>query len=289
MYPANFEYHRPASLDEAVKLMGQLGDDCRVLAGGHSLVPMMKLRLAQPAHLVDINGIAEIKGVRDANGTIVIGAATTQAEALASAALSKSCPLIAETLLQVADPQVRYCGTIGGNVANGDPGNDLPAVMMALGASFALRGPKGEREVAAVDFYKGTYDTAREDNEILTEIRIPAPAKGHGWSYRKLKRKTGDFATAAAAVVLSVKGGKCESAAIALTNVGDAAINATDAAQALVGGTLDDGAIDKAAQAAMKATDPVEDMHGPVEYRRQMAGEMTRRAIREAASRAKGG
>jgi len=286
--PANFEYHRPGSIDEAVELLGRFGDDGRVLAGGHSLVPMMKLRLATPEHLIDINAIAELKGIREDGGTLVIGAATTQAEMMRSEAVRRTCPILIEAGELIADPQVRYCGTLGGNVANGDPGNDDPAIMMALGAAYVLRGPDGSREVPAIGFYRGTYDTGRAENELLTEIRIPVPPAGHGWSYQKLKRKVGDYATAAAAVILTMDGGRCASAAIALTNVGDCALNAEAAAAALVGKAIDDGSVDEAARLAMEITNPAEDLRGPAAFRTRMAGEMTRRAIRAAAARAQG-
>ncbi len=288
MTPGTFEYHRPASVAEAVGLLAQHGEAAQVLAGGHSLVPMMKLRLASPEHLVDINGIGEIKGIARENGEIRIGAATTQAEAVASDVLTSACPIIAEAIAVIADPQVRNCGTIGGNVANGDPGNDLPAVMMALGATFTLTGPSGSRQVAAREFYRGLFDTALEPGEILTEIRIAPPSSGHGYAYRKLKRKVGDYATAAA-VILEVEGGNCTRAAVTLTNVASAAIDATGAADALTGTGIDGAAIDEAARRAMDVTDPASDMHGPPEYRTRMAGEMTRRAIQTALARATGG
>ena len=289
MTPGTFEYHRPASVAEAVGLLAQHGEAAQVLAGGHSLVPMMKLRLASPEHLIDINGIGEIKGIARENGEIRIGAATTQAEAVASDVLTSACPIIAEAIAVIADPQVRNCGTIGGNVANGDPGNDLPAVMMALGATFTLTGPSGSRQVAAREFYRGLFDTALEPGEILTEIRIAPPSSGHGYAYRKLKRKVGDYATAAAAVILEVEGGNCTRAAVTLTNVASAAIDATGAADALTGTGIDGAAIDEAARRAMDVTDPASDMHGPPEYRTRMAGEMTRRAIQTALARATGG
>ena len=288
MTPGTFEDHRPASVAEAVGLLAQHGEAAQVLAGGHSLVPMMKLRLASPEHLVDINGIGEIKGIARENGEIRIGAATTQAEAVASDVLTSACPIIAEAIAVIADPQVRNCGTIGGNVANGDPGNDLPAVMMALGATFTLTGPSGSRQVAAREFYRGLFDTALEPGEILTEIRIAPPSSGHGYAYRKLKRKVGDYATAAA-VILEVEGGNCTRAAVTLTNVASAAIDATGAADALTGTGIDGAAIDEAARRAMDVTDPASDMHGPPEYRTRMAGEMTRRAIQTALARATGG
>ena len=193
------------SLGEAVVLLGRL-DDARLLAGGHSLIPMMKLRLAQPSHLIDLGGVKELKGVSVAGGQIAIGAMTTQHELIASAALAEAAPILREAAQQIADPQVRSMGTLGGNAANGDPGNDMPALMMALGATYVLSGPAGERQVAARDYYLGIYETALQPGEILAEIRIPAPPKPHGWAYEKLKRKVGDYATAAAAVVMTVVG-----------------------------------------------------------------------------------
>ena len=180
MIPGPFSYHRPATVADAVKLLSTLGEEARPLAGGHSLVPMMKLRLATPEHLVDLHGIAGLKGIRRDGNKVVIGAMTTQHELLASAEIAKSIPILHETALLIADPQVRYRGTLGGNVANGDPGNDMPALMMTLGASYRLEGPGGAREVAATAFYQGAYFTALEPGEILTAISIPAPAAGAG-------------------------------------------------------------------------------------------------------------
>ena len=201
MIPGPFSYHRPATVADAVKLLSTLGDDARPLAGGHSLVPMMKLRLATPEHLVDLHGVEALKGIRRDGAGMIIGAMTTQHELLASDDIAKSLPILQETALLIADPQVRYRGTIGGNVANGDPGNDMPALMMTLGASYRLEGPSGGRDIAASEFYQGAYFTALEPGELLTAISIPAPAAGHGYAYEKLKRKVGDYATAAAAVV----------------------------------------------------------------------------------------
>ncbi len=288
MTPGKFEYHRPASVADAVGLLARHGEAARVLAGGHSLVPMMKLRLASPEHLVDINGIAEIKGITRENGEIRIGAATTQAEAAASEALISACPIIGETIAVIADPQVRNRGTIGGNAANGDPGNDMPAMMMALDARYVLHGPDGEREVAARAYYLDVFDTAIATGEMLTAIRITVPPAGHGSSYRKLKRKVGDYATAATAVILEMSGGACAKASVALTNAGPTAILAADAAEALTGTAVDAAAIENAATRAMAVADPVGDLHGPAEYRRAMVGEMTRRAIGDALARAGG-
>lgn len=172
MIPASFEYHRPDSVDEAISLLAEHGEDGRVLAGGHSLIPMMKLRLAEPAHLIDLNGVAGLRSIAEVEGAIQIGAMTTQAEIIASDDLAARCPILRETAALIADPQVRSLGTIGGNVANGDPGNDMPAVMMALDAAFVLRGPDGERSVAAREFYEGPFETARGDDEILSTKSI---------------------------------------------------------------------------------------------------------------------
>ena len=287
MIPGAFEYHRPASLDEAVTLMTKHGDEGRVVAGGHSLIPMMKLRLAVPSHLIDLGGLADLKGIRAVGKAVEIGAMTTQHDLIASDLLAETCPILREVALTIADPQVRYCGTVGGNVANGDPGNDMPAVMQCLGASFVLRGPKGTRQVAARSFYEAAYFTARKDDEILTAISIPMPAAGHGYAYEKLKRKVGDYAIAAASVVLTMDGGKCKSAAIALTNVGDTPIFAEAAGNSLVGTAVDDAAIAKAVAAAKAVAKPAADMRGPQDYRSHTAGVMVERAIKRALTRAK--
>jgi carbon-monoxide dehydrogenase medium subunit len=267
-----------------------LGDEARPLAGGHSLVPMMKLRLATPEHLVDLHGIDALKGIRRDGGKdgikIVIGAMTTQHELLASDEIAKSLPILHETALLIADPQVRYRGTIGGNVANGDPGNDMPALMMTLGASYRLEGPAGGRDIAAAEFYQGAYFTALEPGEILTAISIPAPAAGHGYAYEKLKRKIGDYATAAAAVVLTMAGGKVASCAIGLTNVHETPLLAADAAKAVIGTSLDEATLKKAAAAAAAIMSPAADARGPAEYRKHVGGIMVTRALQRAAAHA---
>jgi carbon-monoxide dehydrogenase medium subunit len=286
MIPGSFSYHRPTSIADAVKLLATLGDEARPLAGGHSLVPMMKLRLATPEHLVDLHGIDGLKGIRRDGGEVVIGAMTTQHELLASQEIEKSLPILHETALLIADPQVRYMGTIGGNVANGDPGNDMPALMMTLGASYRLEGPTGPREVAAAEFYQGAYFTALEPGEILTSIAIPVPAAGHGYAYEKLKRKVGDYATAAAAVVLTMAGGKVLTCAIGLTNLHETPLLATDAARLVIGTSLDDATMKKAAAAAEAIMSPAADARGPVEYRKHVGGIMVTRALTRAAGRA---
>ena len=286
MIPGQFEYHAPADLNEAVALLNQYGDEARVLAGGHSLLPMMKLRVAAPAHLIDLNRLAELKGVREEKGMLRIGAMTTENELIASSLLQQMCPLIVDAARQIADPQVRNCGTIGGDIAHGDPGNDHPAVMLALGASFVLRNSK-ERIVPADEFFRGPLETALQPGEILTEIRVPVPPAGSGHSYQKLKRKIGDFATAAAAVQLTLDNGACKRIGIALTNLAPTPLRLRDAEALLTGKRIEDGLIKQAAQIAREKSDPTADMRGPVEYKRQMAGEMTKRALLQALARAK--
>jgi carbon-monoxide dehydrogenase medium subunit len=286
MIPGQFSYHRPASLADAVKLLSDLGEDARPLAGGHSLVPMMKLRLATPGHLIDLHGIAALKGIRRDGDRLVVGAMTTQHELLKSEEIAKAMPILHEAALLIADPQVRYRGTIGGNVANGDPGNDMPALMMTLGASYRLEGPDGARDVAAADFYQGAYFTALEPGEILTSVSIPAPAAGHGYAYEKLKRKVGDYATAAAAVVLTMASGKVATCTIGLTNLHETPLLAADAARAVIGTSLDQAALKQAAVAAEAVMSPAADARGPVEYRKHVGGIMVMRALQRAASRA---
>jgi carbon-monoxide dehydrogenase medium subunit len=268
--------------------LAELGENGRALAGGHSLIPMMKLRLASPGNLVDLAGIDELKGVRVDGNDIVIGAMTTQHELIASNLLADKIPLIREASLQIADPQVRYLGTLGGNVANGDPGNDMPAVMICLSASYNVTGKSGERRIDAREFYQGAYLTALETGEVLTAVSIPAPATGHGWAYEKLKRKVGDYATAAAAVMLTMKGGKVESCSIGLTNVADTPLWAQEAAKLLTGSALDAATIKKAVAAAEAITSPASDARGPAQYRTKMAGVMLARALEHAKSRTRG-
>src|ERR1700736_2581561 len=287
MIPGPFSYHRPATLADALNLLSTLGDEARPLAGGHSLVPMMKLRLATPEHLVDLHGIDGLKGTRREGNRIVIGAMTTQHQLLASDEIAKSLPILHETALVIADPQVRYRGTIGGNVANGDPGNDMPALMMILGASYQLQGPNGARDVVASEFYQGAYFTALEPGELLTSVTIPVPVAGHGYAYEKLKRKIGDYATAAAAVVLTMSGGKVASCSIGLTNLHETPLLATDAAKAVIGTSLDVATLKKAAAAAEAIMSPAADARGPVECRKHVGGIMVARALTRAAGRAR--
>ena len=288
MIPGSFDYHRPTSLSEAVALLSSFDADARVIAGGHSLIPMMKLRLATPSHLIDLAAVGELRGVSAEGGEIVIGAMTTQHELIASETLAARLPILREAALLIADPQVRYVGTLGGNVANGDPGNDMPALMMCLGAVYVLRGKAGERKVAARDYYQGAYATAANPDEILTAIRIAPPPAGHGYAYEKLKRKVGDYATAAAGVILTLANGTVATCAIGLTNVAETALFADAAAGAVVGSKMDKAALARASAAAEAIASPAADGRGSAEYRRKMAGVMTARALSRAFARANG-
>ena len=288
MIPAAFEYYAPGSIGEAVSLLARLGGESKLLAGGHSLLPMMKLRFAQPAHLIDLNRVADLRGIREERGELVIGAMTTEAELIASSFVRNKVPLLAEGAGSIADPQVRYRGTIGGDISHGDPGNDHPALMLALDASFVLTGPRGQRTLKSDGYFLGLYETQLAADEILTHIRIPIPAAGSGWSYQKLKRKTGDFATAAAAVLLQMKGGSVTRVAIGLTNVAPTALRARAAEAALSGKPLNEASLGEAARLAMSTCNPTPDQRGDVAYKTAMCGEMTRRALQAAAARAKG-
>jgi len=287
MIPCPFEYHAPKSIPDAINLLGKFGDTAKLLAGGHSLLPMMKLRFAAPAHLIDLGKIAGLKGITQAGNEVHIGAMTTENELIWSKLLAEKIPLLVEAARLISDPQVRYKGTIGGDISHGDPGNDHPAVMLTLGASFVLTGPKGERVLPANGFFLDTYSTQMQPDEIMTRIRIPIPPAGTGWCYSKLKRKTGDFAAAAAAVQLRMQGGSVADVQIALTNLGATPLKASAAEAALRGKPLDDAALAEAARLAMSICSPGEDQRGNAEYKTAMAGEMTRRALRTAQSRAK--
>lgn len=276
MIPAGFEYHRPSDIAGAVSILQEHGDEARVIAGGHSLIPMMKLRMADMGHLIDLQDIDALKGISVDGDTVTIGAMVTQHELITNEALGSAVPIIKEAALLIADPQVRYVGTVGGNVANGDPGNDMPGLMQCLNATFELSGPDGTRSVAAREFYEAAYFTARDDEEILTRIFIPVPAAGTGYAYEKQKRKIGDYATAAAAVMIG--GG---TASVAMTNLADTPIWSEDAGAALAAGDVE-GCV----AAMLGAIDPVADNRGPVEFKKHVAAVILRRAIARAHSRA---
>jgi carbon-monoxide dehydrogenase medium subunit len=285
MIPPRFEYHAPRSVSEAVTLLGQLGSEAKLLAGGHSLLPMMKLRFAEPAHLIDINRIPELRGIRENGNTVVIGAMTSENELINSPLVQAKLPLLAEAAKMIADPQVRNRGTIGGDIAHGDPGNDHPALSMVIEASFVLEGPNGRRTVAADGFFLGTYMTLLEENEVMCEIHAPAFAQGTGYAYEKLKRKTGDWATAGCAVVMRKTGNTVSHVRIALTNVAPTALRAEAAEAALLGQAFSPATVQAAAAAAIAACEPAEDLRGDIEYKTAMAGEMVKRALARAWAR----
>jgi aerobic carbon-monoxide dehydrogenase medium subunit len=289
MIPASFDYHRPASLDEAIGLLSRHGEQAKLLSGGMSLLPTLKLRLGSFAHLVDINRIPGLDAIKEEGGFLRIGAMTRQSALERSELIRKKYPILGDAVPLIADPLVRNRGTVGGNVANGDPANDQPAIMLALGATLVARGPKGERTIPANKFYTDLYTTALARDEILTEIRIPVPPARSGGAYEKLKRKTGDFAVAAVAVqlVLDAKGAVA-SAGIALTNAGPTPVEATDAAKFLVGKTPDAKTIAEAAKMAAAKSQPSADHRGSIEYKRDMARVLAGRAIQTALQRAGG-
>jgi aerobic carbon-monoxide dehydrogenase medium subunit len=285
MIPPRFEYHAPRSVGEAIALLTQYGSDAKLLAGGHSLLPMMKLRFAQPEHLIDINRIPELRGIREEGNTVVIGAMTVENDLIDSPILQAKVPLLVEAARLIADPQVRNRGTIGGDIAHGDPGNDHPALSIACEAEFVLQGPNGRRTVAADGFFLGTYMTLLEENEVMCEIRVPAFAQGTGWAYEKLKRKTGDWATAGCAVVMRRSGDTVTHLRVALTNVAPTALRVEAAEQAVLGQALNAATLQAAADAATAACDPAEDLRGDIEYKTAMAGQMVKRALSKAWAR----
>ena len=287
MIPSAFEYHRPADLPGALAVLAEHGDTARVIAGGHSLIPMMKLRLADVGHLVDLKKVAGLGGIAVAGGAVTIGAMVTQAELIAHDGLAKAAPILREAALQIADPQVRYVGTVGGNVANGDPGNDMPGLMQCLDATYTLVGPKGTRTVKARGFYEAAYATGRADDEILTQVSFAATSGGY--AYEKQKRKIGDYATAAAAVQVTKAGGKVATASIAMTNLSDTPVWSAGAGAALVGTDCGPDAVAAAVAAMLKDIDPQADNRGPIAFKRHVAGTILSRAITRAWARAQAG
>ena len=290
MIPAAFDYHAPSSIGEATALLAKLGEDAKILSGGQSLIPLMKLRLANPRHLVDINGIPELSYIRESDGFLRIGGLTREADLDDSDLIRSRYPLLHDTCKVIADPLVRNLATIGGNLAHADPANDHPAAMLALGAEVTAVGGKGRRRIPITSFFTGPFETALAPDELLVEVAIPMPTAGSGGAYVKLERKVGDFATAAVAahVVLSVNG-SCDQVGIGLTNVGITPIKATAAEAALKGSRPDEATIKRAATLAADASQPSADLRGSVEYKKDMVRVLTARALRKALERAGGG
>lgn len=288
MIPAPFNYEAPSTLDEALALLDKYGDEAKILAGGHSLIPMMKLRFAQPETLIDINNIPGLSYIREDGGYLKIGAMTREADLEHSDIIRTRYPIFTDASKLIADPQVRNMGTVGGNIAHGDAANDHPAVMLALRAEVVITGPEGQRTVPIDEFFFGFYMTAVQQGEILTEIRIPIPPKGTGNAYHKLERKVGDYATAGVAVQLTLDAnGVCTAAGIGLTNVNPTPLRATRSEEALVGNRLTDDVIAQAAQFASEDCNPSDDLRGSEEYKRHVVGVLVKRMIHKATERAK--
>jgi len=288
MIPPSFDYHSPKTLPEALALLGQFGDEAKVLSGGQSLLPLLKLRFAQPAHLVDIGRIPGLDYIKEEGGFLRIGALAREASLEASDVVRSRYPILADTAAVIADPIVRNLATVCGNLAHGDPANDHPATMLALGAEVVATGAKGARTIPIAQFFTGLFTTALQPTEVLTEIRIPVPPAGSGGAYVKLERKVGDFATAGAAAFLVLKGGVVERAGIGLTNVGPTPIKVTAAEAYLAGKKADEAAFAEAGRLAGAAARPGADRRGSVEYKKEMARVLTVRALRKAAQRAGG-
>ena len=290
MIPPPFDYYAPNSVSDAIGMLKQYGSEAKILSGGMSLIPLMKLRLAEPTHLIDINRISGLDDIKEADGFLRIGALVREVDLEKSELIRSKYPLLLDTTLVIADPLVRNRATIGGNLAHGDPANDHPATMLALEAEIVAAGPKGERKIPVTSFFTGLFTTALNSDEILTEIRIPIPPPGSAGAYFKLERKVGDFATAGVAAQLTVgKGDICERAGIGLTNVGMTPIKAKRAEEALRGKKIDAESIKRAALLAAQESEPTADLRGSEEYKRDLVRVLTIRALSRAFERSRGG
>ncbi|HLB39382.1 MAG TPA: xanthine dehydrogenase family protein subunit M [Actinomycetota bacterium] len=279
MLPSRFEYHRASSIEEALALLDRYGEDAKLLAGGQSLIPLLKLRFAAPEHLIDLNPIADLGAISERDGVLRIGALTRHNDLIRSAVIARGYPVIAAAAPQIADPLVRNLGTIGGSLAHADPAGDLGAVMLAMGASVLLRSSGGERAVGIDEFLVDTFTTTMTPNEVLTEVHVPTPAARSGGAYLKLERKVGDFATVAAAVTLSLDNGSVGRAGIALTGVDAKNVHASDAEASLAGAAPSDEAFAEAGRLAAAAAHPVSDVRGSEAYKRHMIEVYVRRGL----------
>ena len=290
MIPRSFEYFSPHTLEEAITLLQKLGPEAKLLSGGQSLIPMMKLRLVSPEYIVDINRIPGLDYITESDGHLLIGALTREHQLESSAVVNTKFPIISDTAKVIADPLVRSQATVCGNLAHGDPANDHPATMLALGATVVATGPKGQREIPIADFFPGLFTTALEPEEILTEIKIPFPPPRSGGAYLKLERKVGDFATAGVAIQITLDDSDtCTRAGIGLTNVGMTPIKAKQTEAFLLGKKLDDATIQQAAGLAASESQPMDDIRGSADYKRDLVRVLTARALGTALNRAKGG
>ena len=286
MIPPPFEYVRPRTIPDAIALLQQRGESAKILSGGQSLIPMMKIRLAKPECLIDINQIEGLQYIKEDNGYLKIGGLTREADLEASDLVRTRYPILFDTATLIADPQVRNLATLGGNLAHGDPANDHPATMLALGAEVVAVGPEGERVIPVKDFFLSVLTTALRHGEILTEVRIPIPPTRSAGAYVKLERKVGDFATVGVAAQLTLSAdGLCQQAGIGLTNVGSTPLKATGAGDFLRGKTVDEATVQRAAQLAAEVAEPISDLRGPAEYKSAMVKELTKRALTRARER----
>jgi aerobic carbon-monoxide dehydrogenase medium subunit len=287
MIPPAFEYLRPKTIPEALAFLQQHGEDAKILSGGQSLIPMMKLRIARPAYLIDVNRISGLSYIKEEGGFLKIGGLTREADLEASPLVHAKYPILVDTTQVIADPQVRNLATVAGNLAHGDPANDHPATMLALGAQVVATGSRGQRIIPIEDFFLSLFTTALQLGEILTEIRIPIPPARSGGAYFKLERKVGDFATSAVAAQLTFDGqGVVQKVGIGLTNVGPTPIQAKKAEVFLRGKKLDDANHRQAAQLAADDAQPSSDLRGPAEYKKGLVKELAKRALARAAERA---
>ena len=286
MIPGKFDYYSPTSLDEALSLLQTHGDDAKILAGGQSLIPAMRYRLAMPEVLIDINGIGGLEYVREDNGHLAIGSMTREVALEDSALVQSKYYLLADTAAVIADPVLRNMATVGGNIAHADPANDHPATMLAYNAEVVALGPNGTRTIAIDDFFVDLFENALDDNEILTEIRIPTPGANSGGAYVKVERKVGDYAISAVAVQLTMNGDVCTAARIGLTNVSPVPMRAKDAEQVLIGSPISDGLLEAAGQAAAAECDPSNDLRGSADYKRDVTRALVKRAVQKAVERA---
>jgi len=288
MIPASFEYFSPKTLAEAIALLQQHGSDAKILAGGQSLIPLMKLRMASPKRLIDLNRVNGLSYIKESDGFLTIGALTRESEIDGSELIHKKYPILADTAAVIGDPLVRNMATVGGNLAHADPANDHPATMLALGTEVVATGPKGARKIPIGEFFTDLFTTSLKPDEILTEIRIPIPPARSGGAYLKVERKVGDFAAAAVAVQITLDGNTVKKVGIGLTNVGPTPIKASRAEKALLGKPAEQKNIEEAARIASEEAQPVDDLRGSADYKRSLVRVLTARALQKAIARAKG-
>ena len=289
MIPAAFDYHSPQSLDEALSLLKEHAGSAKILAGGQSLIPAMRFRLAVPSMLIDINRLDDLRYIEERGDHLAVGAMTLENSLEDSSVVRSSYPLLYDTAVVIADPLVRNMATVGGNIAHADPANDHPATMLAYEATVVAKGPNGERTIPIDDFFTGLFENALGEDEILTEIRIPKPAANSGGAYIKMERKVGDYAISAAAVQLRLEGDTVKEARIGLTNVSAVPMRAKGAEAELVGKAASDAVLEAAGKAAAAECDPSADLRGSADYKRDLTRVLVKRSIQKAVARAKGG